>query len=84
MKTRKWAKFEEGALGGWKKDLPAIKRRAILSKLVKKDSYATVVRRLLQLHNVTKDKPTVKATSADMEFLKKKFKSKPVVRKKAC
>lgn len=81
--TRKWAKFEEGALGGWKKDLPAVKRRSILSKLVKKDSYATVIRRLLQLHNVTKDNATVKAAESDMKFLKEKFKSKPFV-KRSC
>ena len=72
-KVVKWAKFEEGSLGGWKKAMPAAKRREILEKLVKKDSYATVVRRLLQLHNVTKDEETVKKAAADMAYLKKKF-----------
>ncbi|MBW2970266.1 hypothetical protein KY319_04040 [Candidatus Woesearchaeota archaeon] len=52
---RKWAHFEGGKLGGWTKKLPAAKRRQLLEKLVRKDSYATVIRRLLQLRNVTKD-----------------------------
>lgn len=73
--VRKWAKFEEGGLGGWKKTFPQAKRRAILEKLVKKDSYATTVRRLLQLRNVTKDKETVKKATSDMTYLKKKFRS---------
>jgi len=78
-KVRKWAKFEHGKLGGWKKALPAAKRRAMLEKLVKKDSYATVIRRLLQLKNVTKDKETVKKVISDMAYLKKKFRSVPSV-----
>ncbi len=84
--VRKWAKFEEGALGKWKKALPAAARRAELVKLVKKDSYATVIRRLLQLKNVTKDVATVKAAESDMAFLKKKFRSdkKTPYKKSAC
>jgi hypothetical protein len=79
--SRKWAHFEGGKLGGWSKKLPQKKRRSILEKMVKKDSYATVVRRLLQLRNVTKDQETVKAASDDMHYLRQKFKERPVVHK---
>lgn len=80
-KTHKWAKFKSGALGGWHKDLSTSKRRLILVKLVKKDGYATVVRRLLQLRNVTKDTATVRAASDDMHFLRETFKERPVKHK---
>jgi len=80
----KWAKFEHGKLGGWKKALPQTKRRSLLEKLVKKDSYATVIRRLLQLKNVTKDQETVKKATADMVYLRSKFKVRPVSRKRMC
>lgn len=82
--TKKWAHFEGGKLGGWSKKLPATKRRQILEKLVKKDSYATVIRRLLQLRNVTKDQETVQKATADMEYLRKKFKAVPSAHKRKC
>jgi len=79
--VRKWAHFESGKMGGWSKSLPQTQRRAILEKLVKKDSYATVVRRLLQLRNVTEDQETVLKASNDMLYLRKKFKDRPAVHK---
>ena len=72
----KWAHFEAGKLGGWSKKLPQAKRHSLLEKLVKKDGYATAVRRLLQLRNVTKDKETIKKATSDMAYLKKKFRGK--------
>ena len=80
---RKWAHFEGGKLGGWSKKLPQTKRRTLLKKMVKKDGYATVIRRLLQLRNVTKDKETVAKTTSDMEYLRKKFRNAPAVHKRA-
>ncbi len=77
----KWAHFEPGKLGGWSKKLPQAKRRSLLEKLVRKDSYATAVRRLLQLRNVTKDKETIKKATSDMVYLRKKFRDKPRFRK---
>ncbi|MBW3017299.1 hypothetical protein KY316_02915 [Candidatus Woesearchaeota archaeon] len=74
-KPRKWAKVEAGGLYGWKKTLSAKSRHAILDKAVKKDSYATIVRRLNQLRNITKDKATKKAMESDMAYLKKKYRS---------
>ena len=79
--VRKWAHFESGKLGGWTKKLPQTERRAILEKLVKRDGYAPVIRRLLQLRNVTKDQETVMKASADMIYLRQKFRERPVVHK---
>lgn len=80
--VRKWAHFEGGKLGGWSKKLPQAERRALLEKLVKRDSYATVVRRLLQLRNVTKDEGTVQKATSDMAYLRKKFRDVPTVHKR--
>ena len=82
--VRKWAHFESGKMGGWSKKLPQSTRREILEKLVKRDSYATVIRRLLQLRNVTKDRETVRKASADMSYLRKKFKDRSTVHKRVC
>jgi hypothetical protein len=64
-KPRKW---------GWKKTQSDSTRHAILNKAVKKDSYATIIRRLNQLRNITKDRKTKKTMEKDMEYLKKKYK----------
>ena len=77
----KWAHFESGKLGGWSKKLPQAKRRSLLEKLVKRDGYATAVRRLLQLRNVTKDNGTVTKSTSDMVYLRKKFRDKPRFKK---
>ena len=68
----KWAKVKSGGLYGWKKTQADSTRHAILNKAVKKDSYATIVRRLNQLRNITKDKETKKLMEKDMAYLKKK------------
>lgn len=72
-KPRKWAKIEKGHLYGWKKTQSDRTRHGILNKAVKKDSYATIVRRLNQLRNVTKDRATAKLMEKDMAYLKKKY-----------
>lgn len=71
--VRKWAKFEEGFLKGWKKDKSDMARHRVLNKLVGEESYATVVRRLNQLRNVTKDKETKKVCEKDMKYLKERY-----------
>lgn len=83
-KVVKWAHFESGKLGGWSKKLPQTKRHSLLEKLVKKDGYATAIRRLLQLRNVTKDKGTVEKATSDMTYLRKKFRDKPRVKSRVC
>ena len=72
-KPKKWAKIVPGQLYGWKKTQADRTRHGILLKAVKKDSYATIVRRLNQLKNVTKDKQTITIAKKDMVYLKKKF-----------
>lgn len=84
FKKVKWAHFESGKLGGWSKKLPQARRHFLLEKLVKKDGYATAVRRLLQLRNVTKDKGTVQKATSDMAYLRKKFRDKPRVKGRVC
>jgi len=72
-KPRKWAKVEEGGLYGWKKTQSDSTRHRILNSAVEKDSYATIVRRLNQLRNITKDKATKQLMEKDMAYLKKKY-----------
>ena len=57
----------------WKASHKAAYRRRVLSALVKKRGYATVVRELNALRNVTTDAKTKKAATADMKWLKKKY-----------
>lgn len=72
---RKWAKFK-GHLG-WKKEMPEAKRHKLLGNKVRRNGYATVIRKLLQLANVTKDVETKQKARADMEYLRNKFRSRP-------
>ena len=60
----------------WKASHKAAYRRRVLSALVKKRGYATVVRELNALRNVTTDAKTKQAATADMKWLKKKYRSK--------
>ncbi|MBI4150208.1 hypothetical protein HY488_02270 [Candidatus Woesearchaeota archaeon] len=71
---RKWARVAPGKLYGWHKDMPQAKRWTLISRAVKRDSYATIVRRLNQLRNLTKDRGTKAIAAKDMAYLKKKFK----------
>jgi len=73
-KPRKWARVAPGGLYGWKKTQADSTRRRILNAAVKKDGYATIIRRLNQLRNITKDKQTKTKMEKDMEYLKKKYK----------
>jgi len=70
--ARKWAKIMPGGLHGWKKTKSVLTRHSILNKIVRKDSYATVIRRLNQLRNIAKDSATKRALQHDMSYLKKK------------
>ena len=58
----------------WKATHKAASRRRILASLVKRRGYATVVRELNALRNVTTDAKTKQAATADMKWLKKKYK----------
>ena len=75
IKPRKWAKVKPGGLYGWKKTQGDFTRHRILRSAVKKDSYATIVRRLNQLRNLTKDKETKALLEKDMAYLKEKYRA---------
>lgn len=63
------ARIEPGALRGWSKDMPKKERRYILLRQVYSDGYATVIRRLGWLVNVSNDRETVAAARADRKYL---------------
>ena len=76
-KSKRWFKPKRKLKVGnreWKASHKAASRRRVLSALVKKRGYATVVRELNALRNVTTDRKTKKAATADMKWLKKKYK----------
>jgi hypothetical protein len=60
---------KKGRLYGWKKTLPAARRRQILLKGVMKDGYATIVRRLNLLVNISSDQPTRMIARQDMVWM---------------
>ena len=60
----------------WKATHQAKSRRSVLSSLVKKRGYATVIRELNVLRNVTTDRKTKQAAESDMKWLKKKYRGK--------
>lgn len=69
-----------GALGGWKKDMSDRSRHEILKRLTRKDTCATVIRRLVLLRNISADPATDRVAKADQTWLRKqpfcKLKSK--------
>jgi hypothetical protein len=69
-------KIQPGKLKGWKKSLPAGRRRSILNGLVRSDGYATVIRRLNALRNISKDPGTDRAVNADIKYLQKKHRGR--------
>jgi len=71
-KKKLWFK-PKGKLRGWSIDKSQEKRRHILDRLVRKLSYATVVRKLNALRNVSTSKETDRKAKADMEYLRKKY-----------
>jgi hypothetical protein len=79
-KSKKWFKpkrrLGNSRIGYWSKSLPAKKRRRILDYLVKKRGYATVIRELNALRNVSTDRETDKACTSDMYYLKRKYRPK--------
>lgn len=71
-KSEQW--FEpKGSLYGWGKDLSERARHQALNESVRKDGYATTIRRLNALRNVSTDAKTDRVAKADMIYLKKKY-----------
>jgi len=73
---KKWSKgidVEEGALQGWQKTQPQKKRLRILRGVVREDGYATTIRRLNYLRNISDDPGTDRAAKADMVALQSEY-----------
>jgi hypothetical protein len=65
--------IKEGRLRGWSKDMPAGARRTILRRIVRREGYATAIRRLNALRNLSTDRETDAAAKADMLYLQRTY-----------
>lgn len=71
-KRKRW--FEPiGKLDGWGIDKSDTERHKILDKVVKRDGYATTIRRLNALKNVSTNRKTDRTTTEDMNYLRRKY-----------
>lgn len=57
----------------WSKDKSDKYRHSVLSCIVNRDGYATAVRKMVSLSNVTKDSATERKARKDYKWLKKKY-----------
>lgn len=81
--SKKWADVVPGHLAGWKKSFSQKKRIVALKKWIKKVGYATTIRRLNQLANLTTDRATAEKARKDMLALKKIYKPEAYKKDKA-
>lgn len=70
--SKRWFK-PMGKLYGWTKDGSVSARREALGKSVRHDGYATTVRRLNALRNVSTDRKTDRVAKEDMNWLKRRY-----------
>ncbi len=80
--AKKWSKgvkVHEGELTskGYHIHESEEKRHAALKRSIKEDGYATTVRRINYLHNVTDDPATKRATESDLKWLEAEHKRDP-------
>jgi hypothetical protein len=84
MKTRrttKWSRHvhaKEGGLRGWCEKCPAARRRAALRTVVRRDGYATAIRRLNFLRNVANRKDNLRLAAVagqDLRWAQKTLRS---------
>jgi hypothetical protein len=74
---RKWSRHvhvKQGALGGWCERCPAAKRHSALRSIVKRQGYATAIRRLGFLRNVASRKTNLgleKTAARDIRWAQK-------------
>lgn len=76
LRAVRWSQkidVKEGGLAGWTKDMSQKERLTILHRLVRKDGYATVIRRLNFLINIGQDPETDKAAKSDMAALQEYY-----------
>ena len=71
--SKQWFEPKEGALRGWQASMPATERRRILRGIVRREGYATAVRRLNALRNVSTNREADHAAKMDMEYLRRKY-----------
>lgn len=71
-KRKRWFKAE-GRLDGWGIDKSDTERHNILNRVVRKDGYATTIRRLNALRNVSTSRETDRKAKADMDYLRKEY-----------
>jgi hypothetical protein len=78
----KWARFGKkgGYLPGWSKKASPERRHSAVRRVTEREGCRVAIRRLIQLANVTTDKPTKVKARADYKWLRKqgfcKLKSK--------
>lgn len=70
--TRYWSHFTDPYLPGWHKNASAAARHSALRRLAARQGCIRVDKKLNQLANVTKDKPTARAARADQRWISKK------------
>lgn len=68
---KKWAKFGKkgGYLPGWSKKASPAKRHSALRKVADREGCIVAIRRLVQLANVTQDRPTEEKARADARWI---------------
>lgn len=69
--TRYWSRFSDPYLPGWHKNASTSSRREALRKLAAREGCIRVDKKLNQLANVTRDKPTASAARADQRWISK-------------
>ena len=68
----KWAKFE-GKLHGWRKKSSDAERRGAVLRSMRAEGVNTTKRKLIQLSNITTDKPTERLARQDFEWLRRRY-----------
>lgn len=69
--SRYWSHFSSPYLPGWTKDKSTAARHEALRKLADRQGCILVDKKLNQLANVTRDKPTARKARADQRWISK-------------
>lgn len=73
--AKRWFK-PKSTMQGWNIKMSAASRRRILSHMVRTQGYATVVRKLNALKNVSTSRSVDRIATVDMKYLKRKYRPK--------
>ena len=76
-------KLKKGALSGYRINDPVKQKQQALDRLVKKDGYSTIVKRLniLAIYNKNRYPQYASKVRRDISYLQNKYRSKPKVTK---